>query len=132
MLDRSAAIDFAAMGMTLPLQGARVLLVEDETLIAMMAEEMLMTLGASVVGPARTLDEAKELAQSANFDVALLDVNLREARVDPVVALLRERRIPFVLATGYGASAADLPDAPIIEKPYTEERLQSVLSTVLS
>jgi CheY-like chemotaxis protein len=110
------------------LDGKRVLVVEDEMLIAMMVEDMLARLGASVVGPASTLSEALEMANSASFDVALLDVNLRNERVDPVVELLEQRRIPVVLATGYGPVNADLPTgATVIEKPYTEERLGRAL-----
>jgi CheY-like chemotaxis protein len=112
------------------LHGRRVLLVEDEPLIAMMAEDMLAALGAVVVGPASTLAEALQLARSAEFDIALLDVNLRNERIDPVVALIQERRLPLVLATGYGRTKSDLPAGVIvIEKPYTEDRLLRVLSS---
>jgi CheY-like chemotaxis protein len=112
-----------------PLRGKRVLVVEDETLIAMMAEEMIMDLGASVIGPARSVDEALKLAESADIDLALLDVNLNGARVDPVLARLKERGVPVVLATGYGTTALDVPqDVPIIRKPYTEERLGFILA----
>jgi CheY-like chemotaxis protein len=109
-----------------------VLVVEDEMLIAMMVEDMLIRLGASVVGPASNLAEALEMANSADFDVALLDVNLRNERVDPVVAVLAQRCIPMVLATGYGRTNADLPsEATVIEKPYTEDRLSRALSSVV-
>ncbi len=88
-----------------------------------------MDLGASVIGPARSVDEALKLAESADIDLALLDVNLNGARVDPVLARLKERGVPVVLATGYGTTALDVPqDVPIIRKPYTEERLGFILA----
>src|SRR5665213_3014112 len=114
----------------MPLRGKRVLLVEDEILIAMMAEQMLTDMGASIVGPSQTVAEAMELAKRADIDLALLDVNLNGERIDPVLVLLRERGIPVVLATGYGAMAQGVPaDIPLIEKPYSEAKLRLVMAT---
>jgi CheY-like chemotaxis protein len=110
------------------LDGKRILLVEDEMLIAMMAEEMLSGMGAAVVGPCASVPEALALAAKADFDLALLDFNLNGARADPVIALLRQRGVPLVLATGYGAMDNGVPDdLPVIEKPYTEEALRRLL-----
>jgi CheY-like chemotaxis protein len=118
--------------MNSPLANKRVLVVEDEALIAMMAEDMLQALGAKVVGPASTVEEAMQLAQDAEIDVALLDVNLRNARIDPVADLLKSRRVPVVLATGYGPTKADLPSGtPVVEKPYTQDRLRAALSALV-
>jgi CheY-like chemotaxis protein len=114
------------------LAGKRVLVVEDEAIIAMMAEDMLVAMGATVVGPAATLPEAMALARAAEIDVALLDVNLRGDRIDPLAAMLQAMQIPVVLATGYGRVKADLPpEAPVIEKPYTQDRLGAALSAVV-
>jgi CheY-like chemotaxis protein len=97
-------------------------------IIAMMAEQMLIDMGASVVGPAQTITEALEVAGHAEIDLALLDVNVQGRRIDPVMQLLRERNIPVVLATGYGATALDVPrDVRVIEKPYTEDKLRAAL-----
>ena len=114
------------------LSGKRVLVVEDEALIAAMVEDMLVELGAVVVGPAATIERGLALATEGEFDAALLDVNIRAARVDPIAAVLRSRGIPVVFATGYGQSAfAQSTGAPILEKPYTQEKLASALSEAL-
>jgi CheY-like chemotaxis protein len=114
------------------LAGKRVLVVEDEAIIAGMIEDMLTDLGAVVVGPAGTLAKAVELASREAIDAAMLDVNLRSERIDPVVETLRGRGVPFILATGYGAAAAaGMDGALVVEKPFTRDRLESALTTVL-
>jgi CheY-like chemotaxis protein len=131
MHDRDSIV-WAATADLRPSQGKRVLIVEDEILIAMMAEEMLTSMGMLVVGPSRTVREALELARSADFDIALLDLNLCGERVDPITALLKRRGIPVVFATGYGASAVDQShNGPVVEKPYTEDALRAALETAL-
>lgn len=114
------------------LAGKRVLVVEDEAIIAGMIEDMLTDLGAAVVGPAGTLAKAVELASSETIDAAMLDVNLRSERIEPVVETLRGRGVPFVLATGYGAAAAvGMDGAIVVEKPFTRDALESALTTAL-
>lgn len=83
------------------LEGRRVLLVEDESLVAMLAEDMLLDLGCEVVVAMR-LDKAVDHVRTGNFDLAVLDVNLGDARSYPVADLLLERCTPFLFATGYG------------------------------
>lgn len=114
------------------LLGKRVLVLEDEAMIAAMVEEMLADLGAVVVGPAGTIERGLSLAHEEQLDAALLDVNIRSTRVDPVAAVLVSRGIPIVFATGYGQSAVDRStQAPILEKPYTQEKLASALNEAL-
>ncbi len=101
------------------LQGLRLLVVEDEAMVAMLVEDMLAELGHSVVGPAMRLDQALPLAREAEFDFAILDVNLGGQLSFPVAEVLRARGIPFIFATGYDAQAI-LPayaDVPRAEKP---------------
>ncbi len=86
------------------LAGKRILVIEDEGIIAAMIEDMLTELGAVVVGPVGTLAKGVELAGRAAIDAAMLDVNIRSEKIDPVVETLRGRGVPFVLATGYGAA----------------------------
>lgn len=112
--------------------GKRILVVEDEGLIAMMVEDMLADLGAVVVGPAATIEEGLALAKSEALDAALLDVNVREQRIDPVAEALRARSVPLVFATGYShAGAVTSLGAPVINKPYTQEKLSAALVEAL-
>ncbi|MBC7801127.1 MAG: response regulator [Gemmatimonadaceae bacterium] len=84
------------------LAGFRILVVEDELLIAVLVEEALQELGCTVVGPVGRLDAALRLAADTELDGAILDVNIRGGQVFPVANALRGRGIPFVLASGYG------------------------------
>jgi DNA-binding NtrC family response regulator len=114
------------------LSGKRVLIIEDEAFIAAMAQDMLMEMGAVIVGPAATIERGLALACNENIDVALLDVNIRSERDDPVAAILISRDIPVVFATGYGQSAVQRSSqAPILEKPYTQDKLARALNHAL-
>jgi CheY-like chemotaxis protein len=114
------------------LAGKRILVVEDEALVSLMVVDMLAELGATVVGPATTVAKALALAAAEDIDAALLDVNVRNERVDPVAEALRARFIPVVLATGYGDGAGQIArEAPILDKPYTQEKLAAALSGVM-
>jgi two-component sensor histidine kinase/CheY-like chemotaxis protein len=99
-------------------------LVEDEVLIAEMVVDMLTGLGATVIGPATSLEAGLSLAGSESIDAAVLDINLRGERIDPIADLLDARGIPVLFATGYGMAAGrPARNAPVIDKPYTQERL---------
>lgn len=112
--------------------GKRILLVEDEPLIATMVVDMLVGLGATVEGPATTLEAGLALAGAAEVDAAVLDINLRGKRIDPIADVLDARGIPVVFATGYGmAAGAGRPNATVIDKPYTQERLASALAGIM-
>lgn len=115
------------------LTGRRVLVVEDEMLIALMVEETLHDLGCVVVGPASRLDEALQLADAGALDGAVLDVTIRGGQVYPVAERLLARSVPFVLASGYGDWA--LPPAlraqPRLVKPFSSEDLEERVRTML-
>lgn len=113
------------------LAGKRILLVEDEPIVAMMATEMIEALGATVVGPAMTLASALSLAETAEIDAAVLDINLNGARSDVAAEALARRRIPFVHATGYGALGGK-SGAPVLDKPYTEKMLEAALMRLVA
>lgn len=116
------------------LEGVRVLLVEDEAIIAMTAEDMLEELGCSTAATASNLSEALSLAgEPAAFDVALLDINLNGQQSLPVAALLRAAGKPFAFTTGYGAagSGADYADVPLITKPYQISDLEGAIRKAL-
>jgi CheY-like chemotaxis protein len=101
------------------LAGKDILVVEDESLIAMLLEMALQDDGCRVVGPASRVPEALDLVQNQSLDGALLDVNLAGESVLPVAEALAARGIPFLLLSGYGDQA--LPDGrdwPIRSKPF--------------
>ncbi|MHC4054142.1 response regulator [Bradyrhizobium sp. 25ACV] len=116
------------------LHGARVFLVEDEGLVALMIEDMLEELGFKVVASAAHLKRACELATTGSFDLALLDVNLAGEFVFPVARVLRGRGIPFLFSTGYGEPPLEeeFKDAPAIGKPFSLDQLRENLRTLLS
>jgi DNA-binding response OmpR family regulator len=107
--------------------GCRILVVEDEMMIALLIEETLRELGCVVVGPVSTLAAAVRLAREATLDAAILDVTIRGGQVYPVADQLRVRGIPFVLASGYGDWALPevVQDRPRLTKPFTPRELEA-------
>ena len=111
------------------LQGLKVLVLEDETLVSMMVEDMLSDLGCQVIGPASRLDEAIALANAEELDCAVLDVNLGGQPIFPLADILRAQGHPFAFATGYGdAGLRDVDQgSPVLQKPFREGDLARVL-----
>ncbi|MET0273315.1 MAG: response regulator [Phenylobacterium sp.] len=116
------------------LKGLRVLVVEDEMIVSMLIEDMLADLGCTVVGPAFTLASGLEIARSAEFDCALLDVNLGGERVFPLVDLLREKGARIVFSTGYGRAGLRDEDQsrPVLQKPFRESELERTLTAAVA
>ncbi len=116
------------------LSGKRILVVEDEPILAMCVEDMLRDMGCIVVGPALRLDEAEILARSEAVDGAVLDVNMGEGLSFPVADILLHRKIPFCFSTGYGEAGIALgyEMAPVLQKPYREDRLITILRQCLA
>jgi len=112
----------------------RVLLVEDEAMIAMLMEDMLGELGCDVVATVGQFDQAMAAAETADFDLAFLDVNLRGVPVYPVAQVLRTRGIPFAFVTGYGSAGIDPAnaEAPILQKPFQSRDLAAILQVLQS
>jgi CheY-like chemotaxis protein len=111
------------------LAGLRVLVVEDEMMVSMLIEDMLTDLGCTIIGPASRLDEAMDLANKAELDCAVLDVNLGGQPIFPVADALRQRGAPFAFATGYGDAGLRDVDrgSPVLQKPFREGDLARVL-----
>lgn len=117
------------------LEGRRVLLVEDETLVSMLMEDILMDFGCIVVGPAARLEDAMKTArEEVSLDIALLDVNLAGKRSFPVADILAERGVPFIFVSGYGEQALEAPhqNRPVIQKPFSPESIAETLAKVLA
>lgn len=110
----------------------RVLVVEDEYLVAMLVEDMLEGLGYEVAQVAPTLEAATDAARNASFEVAILDINLNGNHSAPIADILIARRIPFIFATGYGPAGLDgrYADTPTLQKPFYEEDLKRLLDEV--
>jgi CheY-like chemotaxis protein len=118
------------------LEGVRMLVVEDEALIAMLVEDMLSDLGCTVVDIAGTVEQGLRMAApgKARIDAAILDVNVAGDKVFPIAEALEAQGIPFVFATGYGATGVDprFVDRPVIAKPFRLDALEKSLATALA
>ena len=114
-------------------QAKRILVVEDELMIRMLLEDMLGELGYTVAAEAARIEEALEAAKTADFDIAILDVNLNGQPVSPVADALVARGTPFVFATGYGERGLPEPyrDRPTLKKPFQMEGLKQMLENAL-
>ena len=116
--------------MTDVLVGRRVLVIEDESLVAMLLETILEDMGCEVIGPESNIDDGLVAAnETEGLDAALLDVNVAGREVFPVAEALQARNIPVVFSTGYGESG--LPEhwrgRPTIQKPFTESTIRDAL-----
>ena len=116
--------------MSQALTGRRVLVVEDESLVAMLLETILEDMGCSPVGPVATVDEGLAMvAAETSLDAALLDVNVAGRQVFPIAEALKARGVPFIFSTGYGEGG--LPDAwrgqATVQKPFTESAIRDAL-----
>lgn len=122
------------MGEINGLKGRKVLVVEDEMMIAMLVEDMLADLGCEVVGPAHNVSGALDVVADADpLDAALLDVNLGGQPVFAVADALRSRSVPIVFCTGYGDAGLREVDrgSPVLQKPYRASELADALSAAL-
>ncbi|HEY3800013.1 MAG TPA: response regulator [Caulobacteraceae bacterium] len=107
----------------------RVLVVEDEGLVAMTLEDMLDDLGCEIAGSAASVKEALAwIAGGGAADAALLDISLAGEYVFPVAEALTERGVPFAFTTGYGETpAGQFRTAPLVSKPVRKDRLAETL-----
>jgi CheY-like chemotaxis protein len=116
------------------LKQQRVLLVEDEMMVAMLVEDMLLDVGCEVIGPVTRVDEALARTQNGGIDVAILDVNLDGHETYAVADALSEKGIPFVFATGYGAGGLKdgYKGTPTLQKPFQQRDLLKVLADAVA
>ncbi|SFR98229.1 response regulator [Sphingomonas jatrophae] len=116
--------------MSVSLAGLRVLVVEDEPIVAMTLEDLLADLGCEVE-VAGTLEQGLAAAAACALDAAVLDVNLNGRESFPIAEALDARRIPHLFATGYGAAALRDRNALVLEKPYRAADIRAALETLL-
>ena len=119
--------------MTTALEGVRVLIVEDEFLVASLIEDVLESAGCVVSGPIPRVAEALDAVDHETYDAAVLDVNLGGDRIDPVAAALCRRNVPFVFVTGYTENAlpAEFAARPRLCKPFKMAELLGALSRLV-
>ena len=113
--------------------GRRVLLVEDEAMIAMLVEDMLEELGHELITVAARLDDAVAAAGNETIDLAILDLNLGGVLTYPAADALAERGIPFIFATGYGSGGLKEAYAarPTLQKPFNTDALGQAIDQAL-
>jgi two-component sensor histidine kinase len=123
-------VEHPGNGSSKVLSGRRIMIVEDEALVAMTLEDQLEELGLSIVAVCATVSEAMKAIDDNSPDVAILDVNLGGQLVYPVAELLTNRGIPFVFVTGYGRESVDRRYASIqiLEKPVERQTLQEIFA----
>ena len=114
-------------------EGVTVLVVEDETMIALLIEDMLLELGCREVWHASSVADAITRLADRRPDIAMLDVNLNRELVYPVAAWLQGAGIPFLFATGYGGAMVpeEVAAHPLLHKPFTVETLAAALGDTL-
>jgi len=112
----------------------KVLIVEDESLVAMLVEDVLLDLGHEVVATTGRLDKATQSARELAIDFAIVDLNLNGQRTDAVALILQERGVPFIFATGYGAAGVPegMSDRPVLQKPFQPYELAAAIAKARS
>lgn len=111
----------------------RVLIVEDEAIVAMMLEDMVTELGHEVAAIAGRIDQALCFANTLDLDLAIVDVNLNGEHTYPVAGILADRSVPFVFATGYGPEGLTEPwrSTPVLRKPFQLHELERAIAEAL-
>ena len=116
------------------LEGKRILIVEDEFLLAVLIEETLQSFGCETIGPFTRLELGLQASRQESFDMAILDINLNGKMVYPLADELLARGIPYVFLTGYAAK--DLPEAyrsqNRIQKPFDSNVIRETLEQLFS
>ena len=104
----------------------RILVVEDEMIIAFFIEDCLAALGHEIVGPASRVGRAMRLVQTEELDLALLDINVAGEEIYPVAAGLKARGIPFIFLSGYGSRGlnGEWIGSALLDKPFAPEALE--------
>jgi CheY-like chemotaxis protein len=112
----------------------KVLVVEDEMMIAMLIEDMLDEFGCKLVGPATNVPRALELIGKESIDVAVLDLNLDGKDTYAIADALQRKNVPFIFATGYGSTGLrqEYGNRPVLQKPFQARDLETALTEALN
>lgn len=112
----------------------RFLIVDDEPMVAMLLEDYLEILGYEDCVTATNLDMAREFAQQGDIDAAIMDINIGRETIWPIADLLKEKDIPFALASGAGKHdvKADYKDVPLLPKPYSQVTVKNIIDELLA
>ncbi len=107
----------------------RILVIEDEAVIAMTAEDMIEQLGFVVAGQAASVNDALAKVEQCDFDLALLDINLNGVMSTPVAHALRDAGKQFIFTTGYGSAGSQggFDEIKVVAKPYTIATLERAI-----
>jgi two-component SAPR family response regulator len=110
--------------------GNRILVVEDEALVAIAIREALEEQGYTVIGPCNRITDAMVALRHNRVDAAVLDVNLGDVSVYPLADTLVAESIPFIFVTGYGSEELDrrFLTVPILQKPIERHALQTIFT----
>lgn len=111
----------------------QILVVEDESMVAMMIEDMLEDLGHKVIATSGRMPDASKLVSDSIADLAILDVNLNGEETYPLADSLAARQIPFIFATGYGASGIkpEWSGVPVLQKPFQSRELAQAINLAI-
>lgn len=111
----------------------RAFVAEDEALIFLNLKSTLGELGWEIASSATRIDKAQHEAQSGEFDIAILDLNLNGTLTYPVAEILRSRQIPFIFTTGYSRTGIEsaYADTPLLQKPFSKEELDAAIRQAL-
>jgi CheY-like chemotaxis protein len=118
-----------------PLSGRRILVIEDEMMVAMLLKDFLADLGCTVLGPAARVEQALAMIEAAGaLDAAVLDINLNGQKSYPVADALAARGVPFVFATGYSRDSMlnGHREFPLLQKPYRLSKMADALAKLLT
>ena len=116
------------------LLNCKVLVVEDEMMIAMLIEDMLDEFGCKLVGPATNVPRALELIGKESIAVAVLDLNLDGKDTYAIADALQRKNVPFIFATGYGSTGLrqEYGNRPVLQKPFQARDLSTALTEALN
>jgi CheY-like chemotaxis protein len=116
------------------LSNRKVLVVEDEMMIAMLIEDMLDEFGCKLVGPATNVPRALELIGKESIEVAVLDLNLDGKDTYAIADALQRKNVPFIFATGYGSTGLrqEYGNRPVLQKPFQARDLETALTEALN